>query len=292
MSSNMPPPRSLVLLGVSFYGKNKDGDYKWMIQQPKYKNALFIICENFLDMLSDDQAGGGGTACLRPYTMRGMGEGKMYRAAGIPTGWSTETQGFPCLDKHYTKLAIDLAFERLVLILEKQTDIDTVIYSCDADDHTIIGTNIFKDTIGRDVVKYISKSLHSLPGRLNVSTWTHQKLTDQEMRLYMYALLKHENAKLWYEVSRLKAKSGKMGSLTTGSGQITSYGQKGLLRLGASASAPPSSGPSLLKRSAAPPPPGPSLLGKRLSGASGASGAPGALSQRRATSGARHPFLK
>lgn len=267
------PARSLAVVSVPFTGKNKDGDFKWMVKQPQYKNAMFVICENFLDMLSDNQAAGGGTACLRPYTMRGMGEGKVYRAAGIPTGWSTETQGFPCLDKHYSKLAIDLAFERLVLILEQQTDIDRVIYSCDSEDPALIGTNIFKDTIGQDVVKYISKSLHSIPKRLNVSAWTHEMLTEQEMRVYMYGILKHEYAKVLTENARLKSKM-KMPSVT-GSGAITNYGQKSLLRLDASGRSQPS--------------PGPSLLGKR-------SGVPSGQNQltlkRPATMSGKHPFLK
>lgn len=265
--------RPLAVVSVSFSGKNKDGDFKWMVKQPKYKTAMFVICENFLDMISDDQLAGGGTACLRPYTMRGMGEGKVYRAAGIPTGWSTETQGFPRLDKHYSKLAIDLAFERLVLILEKQTDIDTLIYSCDPDDPTLIGTNIFKDTIGNDVVKYISKSLHSIPQRLNVSSWTHERLEEQEMRIYMYAILKHEYAKVLTENARLKSKM-KTPSIA-GSGTITNYGQKSLLRLDASQRSQLTSGYS--------------SLGKR-EGPSGFN----QLTFKRAAHGSddRHPFLK
>ena len=49
-------------------------------------------------------------------------------------------------------MAIDLAVERLILIIQNVPTIDTIIYSCDADDSSLVGTNIFKDSIGKDVV--------------------------------------------------------------------------------------------------------------------------------------------
>eukprot|EP00966_Prymnesium_polylepis_P058852 1363937-Prymnesium_polylepis.1 len=189
MSTDAALPRKLAVTAGHYAGKNKPGDYKWMAKQSQYGHTIFIVMENFLDMLGDDQGAGGGTACLRPYTYRGTDEDESkVRAVGIPSGWSTETQGFRQLDLHYSKMAIDLAVERLILILQNVPTIDTIVYSCDADDSSLVGTNIFKDSIGKDVVDYISTLLRSVPERLGKSKFTHERITSLELRLYMYAL--------------------------------------------------------------------------------------------------------
>ena len=200
-------PRTLAVAAVHYTGKNKPGDYKWMVKQPQHANTIFIVMENFLDMLGDDQGAGGGTACLRPYTYRGTGEdeGKV-RAVGIPSGWSTETQGFRQLDLHYSKMAIDLAVERLVLVLQNVPTIDTIVYSRDPDNSSLVGTNIFKDSIGKDVVQYISTLLLSVPERVGKSKFTHERITGLELRLYMYALVVHDAANLRAENVRLESK--------------------------------------------------------------------------------------
>ena len=230
---------------VHYTGKNKPGDYKWMVKQPEYAQTIFIVMENFLDMLSDDQGAGGGTACLRPYTYRGTGEdeGKV-RAVGIPSGWSTETQGFRQLDLHYSKMAIDLAVERLVLVLQNVPSIDTIVYSCDADDSSLVGTNIFKDSIGKDVVQYISTLLRSVPERVGKSKFTHERITSLELRLYMYALVVHDAAKLRAENARLKSKLTGSTSKAPGSGPITRFGQSSLLRVPRAAPSPAASSSS------------------------------------------------
>ena len=191
----VPPSRKITVTPVLFSGKNKDGDYKWMVKQPQYADAIFILMENFLDMLGDAQTAGGGSACLRPYTFRGTGgDESRVRALGIPTGWSTNTQGFPQLDKPYSKKAIDLAIERLVVILQNVPSIDTIVYSCDEHDSSIVGTNIFKDSIGEDVVKYMSMLLRSVPSRVGASTFTHERITKMELGIYMYAAVMDANA--------------------------------------------------------------------------------------------------
>ena len=50
-------------------------------------------------------------------------------------------------------MAIDLAVESAeILIIQFQNvpTIDTIVYSRDADDSSLVGTNIFKDSIGAD----------------------------------------------------------------------------------------------------------------------------------------------
>jgi hypothetical protein len=190
-------------------------------------------------MMGDDQGAGGGTACLRPYTYRGTGEDESkVRAVGIPSGWSTETQGFRQLDLYYSKMAIDLAVERLVLILQNVSTIDTIVYSCDTDDSSLVGTNIFKDSIGKDVVDYISTLLRSVPDRVGNSKFSHERITMFELRLYMYALVVHDAAKLRAENARLKSKLTGPASKAPGSGSITRFGQASLLRVPRAAPSP------------------------------------------------------
>ena len=57
--------RQVAVVGKLYAGKDKDGDYKWMVKQKQYGDTLFLIAENFLDSLLDDSVAGGGTAVLR-----------------------------------------------------------------------------------------------------------------------------------------------------------------------------------------------------------------------------------
>ena len=235
-------PRTLAVTAVQFVGKNKPGDYKWMVKQPQYGRTIFIVMENFIDMLGDDQGAGGGTACLRPYTYRGTGEDESkVRAVGIPSGWSTETQGFRQLDL-YSNMAIDLAVERLVLILQNVPTIDTIVYSCDTDDSSLVGTNIFKDSIGKDVVDYISTLLRSVPDRVGKSKFSHERITSLELRLL--AVHDADAAKLRAENARFKSKLAGPVSKAPGSGSITRFGQSSLLRVPREASSAASSSSS------------------------------------------------
>ena len=136
--------RKLTVRGVSFARKNIDGDYKWMVKQAKYDDALFVIMENFADMVGDDRSAGGGTACLRPVTLFHSKQHMKPRAVGIPTGWSSECGGFRRLAAKHEKKAIDLALEKLVLILDTWPTINLVIFSCADHDHQKIGTGIIR----------------------------------------------------------------------------------------------------------------------------------------------------
>ena len=39
-------------------------------------------------------------------------------------------------------------------------------YSCDTDDHGLLGAGLFRTTLGKDVVEYISDKIHNLPDEL------------------------------------------------------------------------------------------------------------------------------
>ena len=174
--------RKLTVLGVPFARKNIDGDYKWMVKQAKYDDALFVIMENFADMVGDDRSAGGGTACLRPVTLFHSKQHMKPRATGIPTGWSSECGGFRRLAAKHEKKAIDLALEKLVLILDTWPSINLVIFSCADHDHQKIGTGIFKDSLHSTVVDYISAQLQLLPTRAQ-SKWNFDKIRMHELWL-------------------------------------------------------------------------------------------------------------
>ena len=111
--------RALTVVGKVFAGKNKDGDFKWMVRQKQYANSLFVITENYLDSVRDDYDEGAGTAVLRPLCPQRVQPGTVPRAVGVPTGWSVAAMGFPNMDTVFTKTAIDLSLDRIAVILDE-----------------------------------------------------------------------------------------------------------------------------------------------------------------------------
>lgn len=73
------------------------------------------------------------------------------------------------MDNGNIKAAIDLSLDRAALLLSKGTKVyKRIIYSCSEDDRSLIGTGVFKKTLGQDVVDYISKGIAELPTRHHV----------------------------------------------------------------------------------------------------------------------------
>ena len=92
------------------------------------------------------------------------------------------TGGFRRLAAKHEKKAIDLALEKLVLILDTWPSINLVIFSCADSDHHKIGTGIFKDSLHPTVVEYISTQLQLLPSRAP-SKWNFDKIRVHELWL-------------------------------------------------------------------------------------------------------------
>ena len=143
---------NIKIIASEFKKKGEKGDFKWMIKQPEYKDALFIFNDHEQAFLSESCEKGQGNAVIRPYQCKDP-----PKAVGIPMGIYTTKKG-----KGYKKLTpyvkeiIDLSFEKI------QDLIDTgrykrLIYSGTKDS---IGTEIFK--VGKDVKKYIIKRLYGL----------------------------------------------------------------------------------------------------------------------------------
>lgn len=180
--------RSVTVLGSPFKGKKQPGDFQWMVKQPEYDDAIFIIAENVIDSLRDDASAGGGTACLRMLTPDRVASGVVPRAVGIPTGWSLQTRGFSHLDSLYVKTIIDLSLDRICIVMNQHPQIKRLIFSSDAADPLLIGVGIFGDTLSPKVRKYISDQIQSLPGRQQNKT-TLAQVRRAELRMLPFALL-------------------------------------------------------------------------------------------------------
>jgi len=102
------------VIGVKFDGKNKIGDFEWMVQQPLYKNAVFLYCDTDDADFSSDLFG------LRAYRPRTF---------PIPV-CSKENGCFSCLNI-YNKLIINAAFNNLHNYIKDNNNITTVFYSFD-----------------------------------------------------------------------------------------------------------------------------------------------------------------
>lgn len=64
------------------------------------------------------------------------------RAAGIPTGVSAVTKGFPFMDDSYIRQMIDISLERIVVVLYTYHQLRRVVYSCDPTRFDLIGYRV------------------------------------------------------------------------------------------------------------------------------------------------------
>ena len=143
---------------------------------PKYEAFLHAFNDNVSQFLSNSKQPGGGNAIIRPWAGT--------KAFGIPTGYLGQG-GFGSLESNLGSLfatverptynakeLIDMSFERALKMIEirdkeylvghAMEPFTGVFYSTDpASRYKIdpIGTSIFADTIGRDVVDYITNIL-------------------------------------------------------------------------------------------------------------------------------------
>ena len=135
-----------------FIGKNKVGDFNWMINQPEYDNALFIFNDNeeFHYMCIK----GIGNAIIRQYNCYNKNI-SIPRSAGIPTG--TMKNG------GYTELSPDIKKIIKSAIREIKQLIDTYNYQTiyfSSDKNGKLGTSIF--TVHPDVIDYITSKIKLL----------------------------------------------------------------------------------------------------------------------------------
>ena len=143
------------IIGSIFAGRDKAGDFGWMIEQPEYADALFVFNDNdeqFLAHRKNPKGGigcdvGGGNAVIRPYQCENP-----PRAVGIPTG--SRGEGYPSLMPHVKQTIEDAiaAIQKLVATGKYQR----VFYSA-ANATGVLWTGIFD--VGIDVKQYIVAQL-------------------------------------------------------------------------------------------------------------------------------------
>ena len=138
----------------TFSGRDMEGDFSWMIEQPQYARALFVFNDNETQFRAfhagkrEGLSAGGGNAAIRPYQGHSP-----QRAAGIPTGDHGEG-GYIALSPH-VKNVIDQAVAHIATLL-RTGDYDQLIFSYDATKQTL-GTGIFE--VAREVTDYIMNAM-------------------------------------------------------------------------------------------------------------------------------------
>ncbi len=161
----------VVLTPSVFSHPGTDGDFGWMIRQPKWQHSLFIFNDNkgqshaFLAQVASGHIApsssacqaGGGNAVIRPFQCQ-----TPQRAAGVPTG-----PGYLSLTDHAQR-TIDDAIAHVARLLASDTGLTEIIYSASRDDPSVLGHGIFD--VGDDVLRYIPAALNRALDRAN-GTW-------------------------------------------------------------------------------------------------------------------------
>lgn len=192
------------LVPIVYDKKTEQGDFKQMITDPQYKDAVFIIQENVLDGLNwENSTAGAGTAAIRPYSWV-YNQDEQPKALGIYTGWSVHAGGFR-FENDRTIEAIDVCIDRLYLLLLKYPSIKRIIYSANPNDKDILGTGIF-DTL-ESVLRYVSFKLIELENGNYRSPFPDKKPDEKQLQdaicqvnrrdknLYEWALTHDERAR-------------------------------------------------------------------------------------------------
>ena len=137
------------VIPMIYSGKNKRGDFAWMITQPEYKDYLFIFNDNVESRNS--YKSGYGNACIRNYSKNNP-RIKKPRSAGIPTG-SFKDRGFKSLSDT-AKKHIDDAIDEIKQICS-EISYKGLIYSAEPDG--TLGSGLFK--VSKDVLDYITEEI-------------------------------------------------------------------------------------------------------------------------------------
>jgi hypothetical protein len=146
------------VVGSVFKGRDRIGDFGWMIQQAEFQDALFIFNDNEEQFLEHQRnpkstfgcAQGGGNAIIRPYQCLST-----PKASGIPTG--KQGRGYSQLTPEVQQMINDAI--QVILKLLETGGYQRVFYSA-ANAQGDLGTGIFE--VGSDVKSYVTQQLKSL----------------------------------------------------------------------------------------------------------------------------------
>lgn len=141
----------IAIEGIQFKTNDPNTDYRQMINNPDFNNALFIFNDN------TSGYGTGGNACIR---------GK-DRALGLPTGHiesgpNQSAGGFTSLVEAETH--IPPAISAISDYVSNHPEIERVFYCCDS--AGLLGVGIFSRELGvgegPQILQYATDQLHSL----------------------------------------------------------------------------------------------------------------------------------
>ena len=150
----LEPERLVTVRGSIFQSGNRNTNFSWMIDQPRYARTLFVFNDNeqqFDAFMNGDRrptacGAGGNNGAIRPYQCRDP-----PRAAGVPTGpnWLSLTPP--------VRAKINQAIGR-IRGLAMSGNFDTVVFSQSAEaGPPTLGIGIF--AVGMDVRNHIFESL-------------------------------------------------------------------------------------------------------------------------------------
>ena len=185
------------VVGVPFRAHDPDRDFCLMAKDPKYADAVLVFNDNVLDSNATTPFDGAGSAAIR--TLSCKYGAKDWRAAGVPTGWSSATGGFRADSQGnlepFAARAIVLAIERIVLsVLASEGRKTRIIFSCLPNDATKIGSGIF--VLPAALVDYISVRLLDLPRRIALkdTKFTLERIEELERQVAYVAHLQNQLA--------------------------------------------------------------------------------------------------
>lgn len=158
----------IVLTPSVFSQRGTEGDFGWMIEQPRWQHTLFVFNDSerqsqaFLAQYARGEIAasspacepGGGNAVIRPYRCR-----TPPRAAGVPTG-----PGYTRLTEHVTQ-QIDRALAHIEALLTAEHGYTEVIYSASREHPHVLGHGIFD--VGAEVLRYVPAELARIVAEAN-----------------------------------------------------------------------------------------------------------------------------
>lgn len=174
--------RRISVQPVCFGNGFMSGDFNNMLSNDDIRQKILCIFNDNTHQWASHgaqpntpQDGGGGNACARPWQ-------HIEDSIGMPTGpyFSNlvETKyisfaGEPAA-LHSIKEIIDEATNRIVNLLVKHPEKETICYSVDSVDSRKIGLAIFRNMTGDDVVDYISDKITDIPRRVRLARFVQK----------------------------------------------------------------------------------------------------------------------
>ena len=107
-------------------------------------------------------------------------------------------------DDAYPDWSFHRSNERILVQLSTW-DYEYILYSCDTDDHGLLGAGLFRTTLGKDVVEYISDKIHNLPDELEQRKKANAKQMSLSKIRHKEEIWLGQQAKLTFQNNALRA---------------------------------------------------------------------------------------